>query len=53
MARFLCSHCGVDLRVVDRFTDYSTTRGPLTSYALVECDGCRDRSLRLVAAQPR
>ena len=33
MARFLCSHCGVDLRVVDRFTDYSTTRGPLTSYA--------------------
>ena len=45
-----CPSCDGHLRVLDRFCDYSTTRGPLTSYDIVTCDACQETGMRRAGA---
>lgn len=46
-----CPSCQFPTRVVDRWCDYSTTRGPMTSYEVTYCDNCRLSSLNRRSAQ--
>ena len=46
-----CPSCAGAVRVVDHYCDYSTTRGPMTSYDVTFCDSCDQLSLSLRAAQ--
>jgi hypothetical protein len=46
-----CPSCGGEVRVLDHYCDYSTTRGPMTSYDVTFCDACEQMSLSLRSAQ--
>lgn len=46
-----CADCHQPTRVVDRWCDYSTTRGPMTCYEVRYCDACRQSSLNRRSAQ--
>ena len=46
-----CTNCGRSVQVVDRFQDYSTTRGPMTEYVVTRCPGCGQQHLLHAAAQ--
>ncbi len=46
-----CHSCGDSVRVLDRFRDYSTTRGPMAEHVVTRCDSCGEQYLVHVAAQ--
>ena len=46
-----CPSCAGPVRVIDHYCDYSTTRGPMTSYDITYCDRCEQMSLSQRAAQ--
>ena len=46
-----CPSCSFPTRVVDHWWDYSTTRGPMTSYEVTYCDQCKLSSLNRRSAQ--
>lgn len=46
-----CPSCDFPTRVVDQWRDYSTTRGPMTSYEVTYCDSCKLSSLNRRSAQ--
>lgn len=47
-----CDHCGHPVDVVDRFRDYSTTRGPMAEHVVTRCATCGQQDLVHLAAQP-
>ena len=46
----VCTSCGEPVEVVDRFRDYSTTRGPMTEHLVTRCSACGQQHLLHVAA---
>jgi hypothetical protein len=46
-----CPSCHGSVRVLDRYCDYSTTRGPMTAYDITVCDDCKQLHLNRRAAQ--
>lgn len=46
----VCTSCGEPVEVVDRFRDYSTTRGPMTEHLVTRCSVCGQQHLLHVAA---
>jgi hypothetical protein len=46
-----CPTCQFPTRLVDRWNDYSTTRGPMTVYEVTYCDHCHLSSLNRRSAQ--
>ena len=50
-SEYCCPSCGGEVRILDHYCDYSTTRGPMTSYDVTCCDACEQMSLSLRAAQ--
>ncbi|MDP4015210.1 MAG: hypothetical protein U0990_04905 [Candidatus Nanopelagicales bacterium] len=36
---------------MDKCVDYSTTRGPMTSYEIIQCDACHEMYLSRSSAQ--
>ena len=46
-----CDKCGHDVTIIDRFKDYSTTRGPMTEHVVTRCPSCGEQHLLHLAAQ--
>jgi len=46
-----CPSCDGSVRILDRYCDYSTTRGPMTAYDFTYCDSCQQMHLNRRAAQ--
>ncbi len=46
-----CTRCGSTVDVVDRFRDYSTTRGPMAEHVVTRCQQCGQQHLLHLAAQ--
>lgn len=46
-----CYSCGTANDVVDRFQDYSTTRGPMVEHLVTKCPNCGRRDVHHHAAQ--
>lgn len=47
----LCDRCGQPVDIVDRFRDYSTTRGPMAEHVVTRCATCGQQELVHLAAQ--
>ena len=46
-----CTTCGSTVLILNRFRDYSTTRGPMNEYLITRCDHCGQQHLLHAAAQ--
>ena len=47
----VCTACGSPVEIVDRFRDYSTTRGPMTEHLVTRCTSCGQQHLLHGSAQ--
>ena len=46
-----CTSCGSPVAIIDRFRDYSTTRGPMAEHVITRCTNCGQQHLLHLAAQ--
>ncbi|MCB0919437.1 MAG: hypothetical protein KDC39_12825 [Actinobacteria bacterium] len=48
--RIECPSCGGSVRLLDSYSSYSTTRGPMAHYDMVVCSTCDEMNLLSGAA---